>query len=217
MTLIKRSVRASRIGATLGLAMIFAAVSNAGQEALAKSVNDALAEVNATKAQLAQTMQSLNTLLTTKPGGDLRPAYQAYISDVAKTKQAAATTRERAGQMNGDSATYFSSWKADNEKISNDDIRATSNKRLEQTQKDYQSSVESLEAAARAFSPFMSDLTDIQTALSNDLTAKGVMAAKGHVSKANHDHDQVQTEIDHAIQHLNNTRRDLMPIAGGGY
>jgi hypothetical protein len=36
-----------------------------------------------------------------------------------KTKQAAPTTKQRVDQMNSDSANYFSSWKADNDKISN--------------------------------------------------------------------------------------------------
>ena len=40
----------------------------AGQEALMKSVGDALAEVNATHTQLGAAMSSLNALLATKPG-----------------------------------------------------------------------------------------------------------------------------------------------------
>jgi hypothetical protein len=212
MTFTKRSTIGRHIAGSLGLAMLMAATSNAGQEALVKSVSDALNEVNATKAQLAETMRSLNALQAAKPGSDLRPAYQAYVANVEKTKQAAATTRQRVDEMNADSANYFSSWKADNDKISNEQIRTTATHRLEQVQKEYTSSVASLSAAASKFRPFLSDLSDIQTALSNDLTAKGLKAAQGVFAKANADDAEVQKEIDMAIQHLSATKADLSTV-----
>src|SRR5215472_7213886 len=88
-----------RLALTFGLATLMAATGYADQEALRKSVGNALTEVNATKSQLAATMSSLNALLATKPGDDLRPAYQAYVDNVDKTKLVAATTKQRVDQM----------------------------------------------------------------------------------------------------------------------
>jgi len=215
MTLTNRSTLCRHLAATLGLTILTAAISHAaGQESLLKSVNDALAEVNATKAQLGETMKSLNALQAVKPGNDLRPEYQAYVHNVDQTKQAAAMTKHRVEQMNADSANYFSSWKADNEKIVNDQVRKMSTQRLEQAQAEYASSVANLSSAATKFSPFLSDLNDIQIALSNDLTAKGINAARGVFAKANTDHAEVEKDIDMAIQHLTASREALAPIAG---
>jgi Protein of unknown function (DUF2959) len=119
MSLTERLIRARRLALTVGSATLMSATGYADQEALMKSVGDALTEVNATKSQLAASMSSLNALLATKPGDDLRPAYQAYEDNVDKTKQAAATTKQRVDQMDSDGANYFSSWKADDDKISN--------------------------------------------------------------------------------------------------
>ena len=185
------------------------------QDALTKAVSDALVEANNTKAQLSSTMGALNALLATNAGGDLRPAYQGYVEHVDKTKQAAEATRARAGQMNNDSIAYFGDWRTDNQKISNQQLRNVSTKRLEDVQKDYKSSFASLDAASAKFAPFLSDLADIQTVLSNDLTAKGLKAAKGVFNKANHDHGEVQKEIAKAIQHLTVTEASLSPTAGG--
>lgn len=215
MSLTESYTTGRRLALTFGLATLMAAISYAGQEALVKSVGDALAEGNATRSQLSSTMSSLNALLATKPGADLRPAYQAYVDNVEKTKQAAAATKTRVDGMNADSANYFGSWKSDNEAISNQNLRNVANKRLDTVQKDYRSSIASLQAASAKFQPFLSDLTDIQTALSNDLTANGLKAAKGVFKKANKDHGEVQKEIDTAIHHLQATQASLSPVAAG--
>jgi hypothetical protein len=214
MSLTERLITARRLALTVGLATLMSATGYADQEALMKGVGDALTEVNATKSQLAATMSSLNALLATKPGDDLRPAYQTYVDNVDKTKQAAATTKQLVDQMNSDSANYFSSWKADNDKISNPQMHKVATHRLEQVQRNYARSIASLQAASDKFTPFLSDLGDIQTALSNDLTAKGLKAAHGVFEKANHDHGEVQKEIGKAVQHLTATQTALSPIAG---
>jgi hypothetical protein len=202
-----------RLALTIGMATMMAATCFADQAALIKSVGDALTEGNATKSQLAATMASLNTLLASKPGEDMRPAYQAYVENVAKTKSDAGVTKARVDQMNGESANYFSTWKSDNETISNADLKKVATKRLNTVQKDYKSSLASLQMASGHFAPFLSDLTDIQTALSNDLTPNGLKAAKGVFKKANKDHAAVQKEIDKAITHLRATQTSLLPVA----
>ena len=214
MFLTESFTKGRRSALILGLATLMAVIGYANQDALVKSVGDALAEGNATKSQLAATMGSLNALLATKPGDDLRPAYQTYVENVEKTKKDAATTKARVDQMNADSANYFGTWKSDNEAISNAQLRKVATKRQASVQKDYHSSLASLQGASAKFVPFLSDLSDIQTALSNDLTANGLKAAKGVFKKANKDHGEVQKEINNAIQHLSATQTALSPVAG---
>lgn len=214
MSLTERLITGRRLALTIGMATLMAATGFASQDALVKSVGDALGESQATKNQLAATMASLNALQATKPGEDLRPAYQTYVENVEKTKKDAATTKARVDQMNADSANYFGTWKSDNEAISNPELRKVSTKRLTQVQKDYRSSLASLQAAAGKFVPFISDLTDIQTALSNDLTANGLKATKGVFKKANKDHQEVQKEINNAVAHFSETQAKLSPVAG---
>ena len=213
MSVTKGLIAGGQLIGTLALGMLMATAANAGQETLANAVNNAIAEVNATNAQLSETMKSLNALMASRPGEDLRPAYQAYVQNVEKTRQAADTTRRRYEQMNADSNNYFSTWRADNRKIANRDIRAKANQRLEQVRQEYRGSVASLKAAAEQFRPFLSDLTDIQTALSNDLTGKGLSSLSATAKKANFDHDQVQREINEAASHLNAMRTALLPVA----
>lgn len=115
--------------------------------------------------------------------------------------------------MNAASDNYFSTWKADNNKIANKEIRKNANERIEQVKVEYKGAVASLKAAAAQFKPFLSDLTDVQTALSNDLTGKGLGSISATVKRANFDHDQVQAEINGAAAHLNSVRIALLPVA----
>jgi hypothetical protein len=213
MSLTDKLMTSRQLLGPLALGVFMVVVSNAGQQQLANAVNDATAEVNATNAQLAETMKSLNALMATPAGEDLRPAYQAYVQNVDKTRQAAETTRRRYEQMNADSNSYFSTWKDDNGKIANKDIRQNANQRLESVRQEYKGTVASLKAAAERFKPFLSDLTDVQTALSNDLTGKGLGSLSATVKKVNFDHEPVQTEINNAARHLKTMRTALLPVA----
>jgi hypothetical protein len=150
MSLFNRLITDRKLVLALGLAALMTA-AYADQQDLGKRIGDALTESNATKSQLATTMSSLNALQAAKVGDDLRPAYQTYGENVGKTKQVAAATKQRVDQMNADSATYFATWKADNDKIANAQLRKVATKRLEEVQKDYQKSVVSLQAASAKF------------------------------------------------------------------
>ena len=74
---------------------------------------------------------------------------------------------------------------------------------------DYNNSVASFLGSASKFGP---DLTDMQTALSNDLTAKCLNATRGVFAKANTDHAGPEKDSDMASKHLSAA---LAPIAGG--
>jgi hypothetical protein len=212
MSLTEGSSTRRRLALAVGLTALMATTGYT-QEALVKDVGDTLTEVNVIKAQLAATASSLNALLAVKPGEDLRPAYQAYSDDVDKTKQAAATTKERGTRMDADAASYFSTWKADNDRISNAELKKAATKRLGQVQNDYSSSVASLRAAGSEFGPFLADLGDIHTVLSNDLTASGLKGAEGVIKKAKRGHAEVQKQIDAAVKHLTATQKALSPVA----
>lgn len=206
-----RNIR--RVAMTLGVCFFAAVNGFAGQEQLLGSVTETVNETKGTQDQLAATMSSLNALHNAPAGTDLRPLYQDYVANVDKTKAAAETTHKRAEQMQGSSANYFGSWKSDNDAISNADIRKNSTKRLASVEKSYGNAVVSLQAAGAKFKPFLSDLTDIQTALSNDLTPKGLKSSDKIFKHANKTHADVQKEIGKAMGELQKTQLDLNPVA----
>ncbi len=197
---------------TLGLATLLASATQASQEQLARSIKDAQVETTRTSEQLKATLSALNAL-TAQKKGDLRPAYNAYSSEVARTESAAAWTRTRVQWMGGDGRKYFQDWQTTVNGIANESLRKNAQKRLNAVQKSYDKVEASLKLAGEKFAPFLSDLSDIQKALATDVTAGGVKAIKSTVKSANWNHQYVDKAVQSALKEMGKMEKALSPEA----
>jgi hypothetical protein len=198
---------------TIGLATVLASATQAySQEQLAKSMQDVRVETTRTSEQLKTTVAALNAL-TAKTEGDLRPAFNTFASEVTNTVTAATTTAARVKWMDGDGQEYFKEWQTTIASISNESLRKTSTKRLEQVREDYNEVKKELNEATAKFKPLLSDLSDIQKALSTDMTAGGVKAIKSTVKSANSNHGSVEKAINSALKELEKMQKALSPEA----
>jgi ferritin-like metal-binding protein YciE len=193
---------------TIGLTGLLASVTQASQEELAKSIHDAHAETSRTFEQLKSTLGALNEL-TQQKTGDLRPAYSAFCSQVTNTFAAGDVTRTRLQWMGGEGRKYFTDWQNTINGISNESLRKKAQKRLNSVQKNYDNVEESLKEAAEKFKPFLSDLNDVRTALSTDVTAGGVKAIKSTVRTANWDYQFVERAVNSAIKDMGKMEKAL--------
>jgi hypothetical protein len=197
---------------TIGLAALLATSTQAGQEQLAQSIKDAHAETERTSDQLKATLGALNAL-TKQEKGDLRPTYDTYCAEVAKTEAAAAWTRTRVQWMAGDGRKYFTDWQTTVNGIANESLRKKAQKRLDAVQKSYDKVEVSLRLAGEKFAPFLSDLGDIQKALATDVTAGGVKAIKSTVKSANWNHQYVDKAVQAALKEMGKMEKALSPEA----
>jgi hypothetical protein len=193
---------------TLTLATLLAATTGFSQQQLATSIKEARVETTRTSDQLKATLGAL-TALTKQKKGDLRPAYTAYCSEVAKTESAAAWTRTRIQWMAGDGRKYFQDWQTTVKGIANESLQKKAQKRLDAVQKSYDKVEASLQLAGEKFKPFLSDLGDIQKALATDVTAGGVKAIKGTVRSANWNHQYVDNAIQSALKEMSKMEKAL--------
>ena len=192
----------------IGLATLLASATQASQEQLAKSIQDAKLETSRTSEQLKSTLSALNAL-TKQTKGDLRPAYDAYRSEVGNTDAAAAWTRTRAKSMAVDGRKYFQDWQNTISGIANESLRKKAQKRMDAVKTSYGKVEASLQQAGEKFQPFLSDLSDIQKALSTDVTAGGVKALRGTVRSANWNHQFVDKAIKAALKELDKMQKAL--------
>jgi hypothetical protein len=193
---------------TIGIATLLASATQASQELLARSIKDARAETARTSEQLKATLSAL-TGLTKQTKGDLRPAYDTFRSEVAKTETAAGWTRSRIQWMANDGRQYFQGWQKTVDTISNESLRKKAQKRLNAVTKSYDKVEASLQLAAEKFRPFLSDLGDIQKALATDVTAGGVKAIRGTVKSANWDHQYVNQAVHSALKEMDKMEKSL--------
>ncbi len=197
---------------TIGLVTLLASATQASQEQLASSIRDAHVETTKTSIQLQTTLDALNAL-TKQTKGDLRPAYDAYCAEVAKTEASAAVTQLRVQWMAGDGRKYFQDWQDTVNGIKNEALRKKSQKRLDAVKMNYNKVEASLQEASEKFKPFLSDLGDIQQALAADITAGGVKAIKSTVSSANWNHQFVDKAIKAALKEMDKMETALSPEA----
>ncbi len=192
----------------IGLATLLATAAQASQEQLARSIKDARAETSRTDAQLKATLEALNAL-TKQTQGDLKPAYNTYCAEVAKTESAAGWTKTRVQWMASDGRQYFQSWQSTVNSIANESLRKKAQKRLDAVKVSYDKVEASLKVASEKFAPFLSDLGDIQKALSTDVTAGGVKAIKSTVKSANWNHQFVSKAVNAALKEMDKMEKAL--------
>ena len=192
----------------IGLAVLLASAAQASQEQLAKSMQETQLETSRTSGQLGATLTTLNDL-TKQTKGDLRPTYDKFCAEVTRTQAAAATTRTRAQWMQTDGKQYFKTWQDTINGIANESLRKKAQKRLNAVQEDYTEVEASLVLAGQKFTPFLSDLADIQKALATDVTAGGVKAIRGTVRSANWNHQFVDKAIKSALKNLGAMQKAL--------
>jgi hypothetical protein len=194
----------------LGLGFLASTTFGADQQQLAASIKDARAEATRTHEQLEATLNALNTL-TKQSKGDLRPAYDAFATEIPKTQAAANSTATRVKWMGGDGQQYFTGWQKDIDGIANESLRKKAQKRLDAVKKSYDKVAVELTTAAEKFKPFLSDLNDIQKTLANDVTPAGVKAIRSTVSSANWNYKSVNSAIHDALNEMAKMEKALSP------
>ena len=94
---------------------------------------------------------------------------------------------ERADDMNKRSEAYFAQWEKDAAQIQNEDIKAVTDQRRRERTDQFNNLKAHFGRTRDAFKPFMTDLADIEQALSVELTPGSMEALRPFVTKAKND------------------------------
>jgi Protein of unknown function (DUF2959) len=192
----------------IGLTALLTSVTQANQEQLAKSIAEARVETTRTSEQLKATVAALNAL-TKQTEGDLRPAYKGFVQEVIGTEAVAAKTLTRIQWMASQGRNYFEDWQTTINGVANESLQKKAQKRFNSVKKSYDKVATLLQEADNKFSPFLSDLNDIQKALESDITAGGVKAIKGTVKSANSNHHSVEKAVNTALKEMDKMAKAL--------
>ncbi len=205
------------LSSTLALAAIAALLAGCASsgyekgEKTASHLESTASEIELGKAQVQTTLDTLNDLVQ-KPSEDLRPQYKAFAKDVSKVVATAKRVNAKTEKLAAASQAYADQWDEQSATIANADIRARSEARkakvlasLAQVQAQYQ------ETKAN-FSPFLSDLQDLDKALSLDLTPAGVDSLKSVVAQANKHGAELAKSLDSLTTGFRDLGAKLSPL-----
>lgn len=197
---------------TLAASLWLGMSATAGQEKLAAKMSETSTELVRTRDQLQATLDALGALVRQESGA-LKPAYDAYCAEVAKTQTSAKWTAESAATLKREGSRYFGDWEKELSGISNPSLQKKALSRMNRVRKNYDNVSKALEKASAKFEPFLSDLSDIQKVLANDLTAGGLKSLRRTVSSAEFNVAAVRAAFDTAAKELTKVSEALRPEA----
>jgi hypothetical protein len=161
-------------------------------------------EISQVAVQLDATGASLDDL--TRAGqSDVGKAFDSFSANVTQMDNLEQQFAKHAEEMRSRGKEYFAEWKQQGTEYTNPEIRELSEQRRAALGEIYRGIAEASLGVNSAFKAYMSDLKEIQTYLSNDLTPKGVEAIIPSTDKVVRDGEslknavnRVQTAIDRA-------------------
>ena len=139
--------------------------------------------IEKSSTQVDQVMAALSDLVN-NPGAYLKVQFQKFNLAMNDLESSVKTVHSRVADMQKQSDDYFKNWDAELAKIQNEGIRRSSAERRKAVAAQFDAVQASYNQVKTNFDPFVSDLKDVRTALSTDLTTGGVASIKGVVASA---------------------------------
>ena len=161
------------------------------------------------KPQVDAMLASLEGL--TRAEGDMRPAYKKFSETLGDTEKAAARARKSSQTIREKEAEYFAEWQRQAAEITNPQIKAATQARQAEVKGNLESLSQTGRTAGEAYEPFISNMKDIRTYLSNDLTPGGVKRLEPTIEKARRDGAALQKALDDFNQASQRVQTTLRP------
>lgn len=142
------------------------AQTSATMQVVQEDYQQALVQVDATNA-------SLDALLKAEPS-DLKKAFAVYSDNVAKMNDQGNALLKHSEKMRAEGREYFNEWRMEGDAYTNPDIQKLSEQRRARLSQAFDNIAASGAGVRGSLTTYLSDIRQIQTYLSNDLTPNGV-------------------------------------------
>ncbi len=177
-TTMKNFTKPGNAVAVLLLAMTFtiAACSTTGMQRSEDVQSDMRTVDNDIKVIVVQ-LDAINASLDelTKPGqADVKRAFDVYSENVSKIEKMEKDFSKHADQMTKSGKKYFEEWDKNKNQYDNPDLQRSSDERRAALGRTYDKIGMNNKGVKEAFKVYVSDVTEIETFMSNDLTNKGI-------------------------------------------
>ncbi len=172
--------------------------------ATGKTVDQAAVEVEQSIAHLDATLASLGNLVT-QPAPDLAPQFKAFSKNLDQLESTAEEVASLADKFDSKGQEYFTQWDQQIATVQNEDIKARSTERREAISASFKEIQNEYSEVRNEFKPLLSDLRDVRSVLSADLTLDGLKSIEGTVE----DVSESSKPVKESLQELAGRFRDL--------
>lgn len=167
------------------------------------------AGMQAAKPQVDAMLASLDSLVRAE--GDMKPAFKKFSDTLDETEKAAARARKGAESIREQEAEYMAAWEQEAAAITNPEVKAATQARQAEVKRTLGELSAAGKKAGDAYQPFISDMKDIRTYLSNDLTQGGVKRLEPTLQKARQGGAGLQKALDDFNQVSQRVQTALRP------
>jgi hypothetical protein len=197
--------------AALAAALSLSACTTTGMQRSAKtgtSMETVERDIRAAVTQVDATDASLDEVV--KPGQqDVKKAFKKYTADVRKMESQGKTLFEHADRMSAQGKEYFEDWRTQGNTYVNPQIQALSEQRRADLSAVFGKISDASVGVKGAFKAYLSDIQEIQSYLSNDLTPKGVEALAPVTQKAVQDGAALKAAVAPVLSAIGTARAEL--------
>ncbi len=167
-------------------------------------------EVVVVKYAVDETLKSMDQVEVTA-NTDPRQSFERFSRSVTALDAAAARAETRGEAMKAEGDTYFKHWEEQLAQVKNPEIKKLAEERREKLWAAFEAIKKVAEPLRAQFNPWLSDLKDLQTYLSNDLTIAGVDAAREQFTKTKAAGVEVEKSMDALVAELNSIAAAVTP------
>lgn len=159
----------------------------------AESIQASADLVNGARGQVNRTTAALRNLVD-RPQ-DIPAQYKVVLDEISRLKADAAKISASADRMRTDGDRYLAEWARQIATIQNPALRDTAFERRGEVAEKLQTIFRSYQDVKSAYTPYLSGLEEIQTALGADLSAKGLAAIRPFVAKVSADREPLNNAL----------------------
>ncbi len=187
----------TKLSATLlALALVAGCAPKTGVDRAAQasaSMGEFRDNIKGGQKQVDAVVAAMNGLAAAKD--DLKPAYEKFVDELAKTESYAAALRADADEVKAKGREFFKKWEEELAQIKDEELRNKAKARAQERSKQYSSIEEVIGTAKGKWGSLSTALKDVKQYLSNDLTPTGVSSLSGTFTKANLDATELKKAL----------------------
>jgi len=151
--------------------------------------------INEIVRQIDAVNSSLDDLVNTEPT-DLRRSFNRYSENVNAIRNMERGLAENTERMKSNAQGYFNHWDEEGRQFTNPEIQARSDERRAELGDAYERVEANTVGISEAFQAYVTDIREIETFLSNDLTSQGIESMRSTANTSIRNGDNLKEELE---------------------
>ena len=146
----------------------------------------------------------------TRPGqADVKRAFDLFSDNVSKIEDMEEDFVKHADEMTKSGKTYFDAWDKNKNQYDNPEIQRSSDARRAALGRTYDKIGENNKGVKEAFRTYVSDVTEIESYISNDLTTKGITSIASLTDRTVRNGNQLKNELRNLQSAIEDARAEM--------